>query len=120
MESVAGKNPVTHVGKLYNLCAGLAAEALVERLADVEAAQCIMVSEIGRPITQPGWVGVQVALADRTTLLDVRPAIEEIVQAEINDMPNLRTDLLKGRLALDRWPLRAASGTSQPTASRKS
>jgi len=28
MESVAGKNPVTHVGKLYNLAAGLAAERI--------------------------------------------------------------------------------------------
>ena len=73
MESVAGKNPVTHVGKLYNLCAGLAAEALVERVANIKAAQCIMVSEIGKQITQPARVGVQVALADRTTLLDVRP-----------------------------------------------
>ncbi|MDH3662234.1 MAG: methionine adenosyltransferase [Alphaproteobacteria bacterium] len=120
MESVSGKNPVTHVGKLYNLCAGLAAEALVERVAGIKAAQCIMVREIGQPITQPAWVGVQVALADETTLLDVRPAIEEIVQAEISSIPNLRTDLLKGRLALDRWPLRVPPGTSQPTASQKS
>ena len=120
MESVAGKNPVTHVGKLYNLCAGLAAEALVERVAGIKAAQCIMVSEIGRPITQPGWVGVQVALVDGIPLLDVRPAIKEIVQAEISAIPNLRTDLLEGRLALDRWPLRVAPGTNQPTAFRKS
>ena len=33
IESVAGKNPVTHVGKLYNLAAGLACERLVAELA---------------------------------------------------------------------------------------
>lgn len=116
MESVAGKNPVTHVGKLYNLCAGLAAEALVERVAGIKAAQCILVSEIGQPITQPAWVGVQVALVDGTPLLDVRPAIKEIVQAEISGIPNLRADLLEGRLALDRWPLRAPPVAGPPNA----
>ena len=120
MESVAGKNPVTHVGKLYNLCACLAAEALVKRVAGIKAAQCIIVSEIGRPITQPGWVGVQVALAEGAILADLRPAIQDIVQAEIAGMPDLRTDLLEGRLALDRWPLQVETGTKPPTAPRTS
>ena len=122
MESVAGKNPVTDVGKLYNLCAGLAAEALVERVADIKAAQCIMVSEIGRRIDQPAWVGVQVGLASQAALADLCPAIQEIVQAEISGMPNLRTDLLEGRLALDRWPLKVAPGIVpvQPSSSRNS
>ena len=36
LESVAGKNPVTHVGKLYNLAAGLLAASLVEELPGVQ------------------------------------------------------------------------------------
>ena len=116
MESVAGKNPVTHVGKLYNLCAGLVAEALVERVAGINAAHCILVSAIGQPINQPAWVGIQVGLADQAALADLCPAIQEIVQAEISGMSNLRTELLDGRLALDRWPLRASPDIHPPTA----
>ena len=36
MESVAGKNPVTHVGKLYNVTAGLIAEAIVNEVDGCE------------------------------------------------------------------------------------
>ena len=51
MESVAGKNTVNHVGKLYNLAAGLIAERIVRELADVVEAECFLVSSIGHPIT---------------------------------------------------------------------
>ena len=109
MESVAGKNPVTHVGKLYNLSAGLAAQSLVEEVTDVQAAQCIMVSEIGRPIDQPAFVDVQVSLANEASLDALKPTIDDVVRREIAAIPELRNALLDGRLRLDRWPLRSES-----------
>ncbi len=53
MEAAAGKNPITHVGKLYNTVAGLIAEAAVERLEEVREAQCYLLSQIGSPVTEP-------------------------------------------------------------------
>lgn len=53
MESVAGKNPVTHVGKLYNVAAGLVATDLVEHVAGITTAECYLVSRIGRPLNEP-------------------------------------------------------------------
>lgn len=44
MESVAGKNPVTHVGKLYNITAGLIAQRLVDEVADVAEAWNVSLS----------------------------------------------------------------------------
>ena len=105
MESVAGKNPVTHVGKLYNLSAGLMAQSLVEEVPDVNSAQCIMVSEIGKPIDQPAFVDVQVSLADQASLSDLKPAIDDIVGAQIAAIPELRDALVESRIVLDRWPL---------------
>ena len=35
MESVAGKNPVTHVGKLYNIVASLIAQRLVDDVQEL-------------------------------------------------------------------------------------
>ena len=105
MESVAGKNPVTHVGKLYNLSAGLVAQSLVEEVPGVVSAQCIMVSEIGRPIDQPAFVGVEVSLADQASLCDLKPTINDIIRTKIAAIPRLGNALLEGRLGLDRWPL---------------
>jgi S-adenosylmethionine synthetase len=50
LESAAGKNPVTHVGKLYNLAAALIAQRLVDELPSVDKAQCVMASRIGGPL----------------------------------------------------------------------
>lgn len=47
MESVAGKNPVTHVGKTYNITAQRLASALVAEIEGVQGAQCCLVSRIG-------------------------------------------------------------------------
>jgi S-adenosylmethionine synthetase len=53
MENIAGKNPVNHVGKLYSLAACLIADDVVETIDEVVAAECRLVSQIGRPIDEP-------------------------------------------------------------------
>jgi S-adenosylmethionine synthetase len=53
LESVAGKNPLTHVGKLYNLAAGRIAAAIVAELPEVLEAECRLVSRIGHPLDDP-------------------------------------------------------------------
>jgi S-adenosylmethionine synthetase len=113
MESVAGKNPVTHVGKLYNLAAGLAAERLVAALPGVRGAECALVSRIGHPIDEPQLVEVRLAGVDpeRDAAL-ARQAIH-IVRAELDHLPRLAQDLVRGDVRLDRWPLRARPAVDQ-------
>jgi S-adenosylmethionine synthetase len=62
MEAAAGKNPVTHVGKLYNIVAGQIAAALVRELAGVEEAHCHLVSQIGQPIQEPGVIDLRLRM----------------------------------------------------------
>ena len=40
LEAAAGKNPVTHVGKLYNLLASRIAQAVVDGVPGVSEAYC--------------------------------------------------------------------------------
>jgi S-adenosylmethionine synthetase len=60
MESVAGKNPVTHVGKLYNVLAQDIARQVCRRIDGVRAAECYVVSRIGHPIRTPQLVQLRV------------------------------------------------------------
>ena len=61
MEASAGKNPVTHVGKLYNLLAFKIAEDVVKASGgDVKEAHVRIVSQIGKPIDQPQVASVQI------------------------------------------------------------
>ena len=59
IESVAGKNPITHAGKLYNLAAKRIAEALVSGIEGATEAHVLLVSRIGAPIGEPQVVHVQ-------------------------------------------------------------
>jgi len=106
LESAAGKNPVSHVGKLYNLAAGLLAEELVAQLPEVSDAQCVLVSRIGAPIDEPQIVDVRVRCADGLPPAERAARIEELVRARLARLGDLAQDLLDGTLALDRWPLR--------------
>jgi S-adenosylmethionine synthetase len=105
MESVAGKNPITHVGKLYNLVAGLTAAALVEEICEVAEAQCYLVSQIGRPLNDPQVVDIKLRLHDQAMLPEVRQYAEEIVAAQLSKIDTLWSDILAGRLCFNRWPL---------------
>jgi S-adenosylmethionine synthetase len=53
LEAAAGKNPVSHVGKLYNVVAGEVARMLVTTLSGVASATVVLVSRIGDPLDEP-------------------------------------------------------------------
>ena len=53
LEAAAGKNPVSHIGKIYNTAAMDMAERIVNEIEEVEEAYVYLVSQIGKPITEP-------------------------------------------------------------------
>jgi S-adenosylmethionine synthetase len=106
LEAAAGKNPVTHVGKLYNLAAGLVAASLVDELPGVVEAECRLVSQIGRPVQDPQLADVRLRCAQgvRPDALEARAT--EIVRRHLLGIDSYARDLIEGSLVLDGWPLR--------------
>jgi S-adenosylmethionine synthetase len=104
MEAVAGKNPISHVGKLYNLAAGLLAEAIVAETPEVAAADCFLVSRIGQPIDRPQMVHVRLALASPASTPP--PSVAAIVRRQVAGIGGLWRALMDGTVRFDRWPLR--------------
>jgi S-adenosylmethionine synthetase len=109
LECVAGKNPVNHVGKLYNIAAALIADDIVHAIEEVIAAECYLVSQIGQPIDQPQIVDVRIRTARGTSPQELRPRVEEIAAAQLKRVGTLADDLLEHRIGFDRWPLRLAA-----------
>ncbi len=89
LEAAAGKNPLTHVGKLYNLVAHRIARALVAEVPGVREASCYLVSRIGSPITQPEVMDVKVRLEDPAQLAALRPLISEVARANLATVTTL-------------------------------
>lgn len=93
MESVAGKNPVNHTGKLYNLAAGRIA-ADVAALDGVVACDCVLVSRIGSPVNEPA--AVQLRVQGRHD----RPLLEAAVARHLAALPKLEIELARHGLEL--------------------
>jgi S-adenosylmethionine synthetase len=100
LEAAAGKNPFSHVGKLYNVAAHRLAEALVESVPDISRAECYLVSQIGRRVDEPQIVDVRVGLQPTAALSDVRGRIEEIVRDAIARIGSLTQEILRGTIRL--------------------
>jgi len=96
LEAAAGKNPVTHVGKLYNLLAYRIARALVAEVEGVREAYCYLVSRIGRPITEPQLVDLKLRLEEPAAFAALRPRVEEVARGELAGVTALWRVLLEG------------------------
>ncbi len=96
IEAVAGKNPVTHVGKLYSLAAiGIAANA-TRCVPGVKGAYCVLVSQIGRPIDDPQIADVCLALEPKGPIGSITGRVRDVVNEQLQQFPRLQTALLDG------------------------
>lgn len=93
LEAAAGKNPVSHVGKLYSLAA-TAIATRAQELANVRSATCVLVSQIGRPLDDPLIVDLGVYLDSATRSVELTPVLETAVQSELSKFPQLQAALL--------------------------
>jgi S-adenosylmethionine synthetase len=97
-EAAAGKNPVRHTGKIYNVLAhSLAAEihAGVPGLREVYVWLC---SQIGQPIDEPLVASTRLVLQPGVGLADVRPPVESIIQRGLTQIGELTARLARGEL----------------------
>jgi S-adenosylmethionine synthetase len=98
MEAAAGKNPVTHVGKLYNIVAQYIAADIVQELTDVQEAQCYLVSRIGHPIHEPQVVDLKVQLQEGVVVHEVQPRIRDIAHEHLSNIGSIQDQLLNGAI----------------------
>jgi len=59
MEAAGGKNPVSHVGKIYNILANLIARDIAEEIEGVQEVYVRILSQIGKPIDEPLVASIQ-------------------------------------------------------------
>jgi S-adenosylmethionine synthetase len=100
LEAAAGKNPVSHVGKIYNILAKRAAETVVSAIPHVSAAQCLIVSRIGAPVSMPDLVHLKLAAPDHVPLEQLRERTAEIVSDHLGRIPELVGELISGKIHL--------------------
>jgi len=99
-EAAAGKNPVSHVGKIYNLLTHRIAAKVYEQVPGLEEVYIWLLSQIGEPIDRPAIAAAQVVMKSGNNFEDVRKSIEEVVDAELESIDAFCRDLAYGKIKI--------------------
>ncbi|TFG30860.1 methionine adenosyltransferase [Candidatus Thorarchaeota archaeon] len=98
LEAAAGKNPVSHVGKTYNVAAREIVERVYKEHPDLSQVYCYLVSQIGAPITEPKAVNVEIF--GECDLDKVKDSVESITEEVIGKLPRVWEGFVKRQYQL--------------------
>ncbi len=96
-EAAAGKNPVSHVGKIYNVLSYRIANEIYMNVPDIKEIYVWLLSQIGEPIDQPKIAAAQVVM-ERGSLRDIEKEINEIIDRELANIQKFCMELAYGRI----------------------
>jgi S-adenosylmethionine synthetase len=98
MEAAAGKNPVNHVGKMYNLVSTRMAGDITKEVDGIKEVNIRILSQIGRPIDQPRAASIQLILENGVDLNSVKPKVEEIADRHLDEIKIITDLVIKGEI----------------------
>ncbi|MGB9906037.1 MAG: methionine adenosyltransferase [Candidatus Saccharicenans sp.] len=97
LEAVAGKNPVSHVGKIYSIMSQLIADRIVQSMPEARQVYVYMVSQINQPITEPQALNVELWGVEAQK---VRAEAKKIADEVLGSWREIRDGFLNRR-----WPI---------------
>jgi S-adenosylmethionine synthetase len=98
-EAAAGKNPVSHVGKIYNFLTFKLAQQVYEDVPEVEEVYIWMLSKIGSPIDHPAVAAAQVVMRGNNSLDKVRHEIGEVLNYQLENIEKFCMELAEGKIS---------------------
>ncbi|MGA7922766.1 MAG: methionine adenosyltransferase [Thermoplasmata archaeon] len=101
LEATAGKNPVNHVGKIYNLLSNLIAQDVVKEAGgDVKEIHVRILSQIGKPVVEPQVASLQILPANGVKLNQVQPTAMSVAQHWFSQVGTIPQRLLTDKLSV--------------------
>lgn len=101
LEAVAGKNPVTHVGKLYNLLAIKIADQIVKEGGnDIREAKVRLLSQIGKPIDQPQIASIELITAEGADFETLKKEAESVANEWLSNMDRITKACIEGKISV--------------------
>jgi len=98
MEATSGKNPVNHIGKIYNLLSTEIAESVVAEVDGIRQLQVRLLSQIGQPIDHPHVADASVITEDGVDVDDIAADVETIIDDELASVTDLTKRVIDGEL----------------------
>ena len=98
MEATSGKNPINHVGKIYNLLSNEMAKEITEKVDGVQQVHIMTLSQIGKPIDQPRACSAQIITEKECSLNSVCADVEGIMDSWLENISQITEMLVEGKL----------------------
>jgi S-adenosylmethionine synthetase len=98
-EAAAGKNPVSHVGKIYNFLTFRIAEKVYKEVNELEEVYIWLLSQIGNPIDHPAIAAAQVVTKGDNNLGKAKQQINEILDKELENIEKFCMELAEGKIS---------------------
>jgi len=95
-EAAAGKNPVSHVGKIYSLLTRQIADNIFTQVPGLAEVNIRLGSQIGRPIDEPVIASAQMIMQGDISMAEIRPMAEKIIKKELAGIADFCARLARG------------------------
>jgi S-adenosylmethionine synthetase len=100
-EAAAGKNPVSHVGKIYNTLTHQIARKICDQVPEVAETCVWLLSQIGMPIDQPAIAAAQVVMNNGASLDSrIQGRITEVIDTELANIEDFCEKLTYGKISV--------------------
>jgi len=96
MEATSGKNPVNHIGKIYNLLSTRVAQSVVEEVGGIRQLQLRLLSQIGSPIDQPHVADALVVTEDGVAVGDIEADVRATIDDELATVTEMTREVIEG------------------------
>lgn len=96
-EAAAGKNPVSHVGKIYNVLAHKIAMKIYKEIEGIKEVYVLLLSRIGTPIDKPQMAAAQVLLQRGKKIGEIAKTAGGIFEKEFADINRFCRELSRGK-----------------------
>ena len=98
MEATSGKNPINHVGKIYNLLSSEITREVVSDVEGVKSIDMIILSQIGKPIDQPRTATAHIQTEEGYSINDVEEDVTRIINKWLENITDIKEFMLEGKL----------------------
>ncbi len=98
LEATSGKNPVAHVGKIYNILSLHIAEKVVKDVESVESATVKILSQIGKRIDEPQLLNIEVETENGEKEEETEKEVSKICEEWLGKIPEVMEKVIQGEV----------------------
>jgi S-adenosylmethionine synthetase len=98
MEATSGKNPINHIGKIYNLLSTQIAKDIVKEVPEVQDVYIRLLSQIAKPIDQPLVASAQIIPREGESFSKVKAEVESVIDDWFSNVTKITEMVIKGEL----------------------